>query len=225
MEDTLKDGYCFSKDLAQIKRGTSFLKREYFVGKQNASNQEFVEMITKQSLDSGLIAESNTFGLLKSDSPADDHKRLSDLKNRYMDPKLDALSTLPSPVYGEILFNYFIRDNARHLLNERNLPASDNFYCITPKTKDFRIIHWVVANSRQYVDSLVRASRAQGSGLRKLQMFEYANSQIPDYRKFSALQNRALDDIGRTAISDNWSLNELQDTASNQLAKIGFSSD
>ena len=222
VDSSPEEGFCLVKDLAHIKRGTSFLKRDYFVKKNPEKNFTYSEMITKQTLSSGLVAESNTFGLFKSGTPRNDAKALAQLKELYSDSKLDSLISLPNPVYGEILFNYFIRDNARHLINLRNLPASDNFYCITPKNPNFRITHWVIANSSQNVKNLINASRGQGSGLKKLQMFEYANSQFPDYRNFTNLQLRTFENIGRTAIEENWSLDDLQATATGQLAKIGF---
>jgi adenine-specific DNA-methyltransferase len=222
VDNPTKEGFCLASDLAIIKRGTSFLKREYFVRKHPDDNLKYMEMVTKQSLSTGLQVEPNAFGLFKTDSPTEDTALLVNLRKKYQDPKLETIVSLPSPVYGDILFNYFIRDNARHLINENHIPASDNFYCITPKNPEFRVAHWVIANSSQYIQNLINASRGQGSGLRKLQMFEYANSLFPDYRKFTSVQNRAFESIGRAAINESWKLSDLQAISTNQLVNIGF---
>ena len=219
---SVPNGYCLLSDLANVKRGTSFLKREYFVNKSNENDSKFIEMVTKQPMASGLLVESNIYGLFKSNKPAEDIEKLEQLKKFYNDPKLQELSALPTPIYGDILFNYYIRENTRHLLNEKNLPASDNFYCVTPKNRDMRIVHWVVANSDQNIKNLLSASRMQGSGLRKLQLFEYVNSYFPDYRKFKSEDIRIINEIGNTAIAEIWPLEQLKENATKQLHRIGI---
>jgi tRNA1(Val) A37 N6-methylase TrmN6 len=216
------EGYCLLSDLATVKRGTSFLKREYFVNISTSSDTNFIEMVTKQPMASGLIVKSNTYGLFKSDKPAEDVKALEQLKKLYDDPKLQNLSILPTPVYGDILFNYYMRENIRHLLNEDNFPASDNFYCVTPKNRSMRVVHWVLANSDQTIKRLLTASRMQGSGLRKLQLFEYVNSFFPDYRKFESEDIRAINEIGSSAIAENWPLEQLRENATNELHRLGI---
>lgn len=219
----VQDGYCLLSELAHVKRGTSFLKREYFVDKNAGNDSNFIEMVTKQPLTSGLLAEANTFGLFKSDNPSIDNEKLEQIKKNYNDSKLQELNTLPTPIYGEILFNYYIRENIRHILNQKNLPASDNFYCITPKNKDMRIVHWVIANSNHSITNLFKASRMQGSGLRKLQLFEYVNSQFPDYRRFHSRDIHILNDVGIAAIAEGWPLEILRENATNQLLRIDIS--
>ncbi len=216
------EGYCLLSDLAYVKRGTSFLRREYFVKKNAENESRFIEMVSKQPMSSGLLVESNAYGLFKSDKPAEDIEKLEQIKKMYDDPKLQELSALPTPIYGDILFNYYIRENTRHLLNEKRLPASDNFYCVTPKHKEMRIVHWVLANSEHNVKNLLTASRMQGSGLRKLQLFEYVNSFFPDYRKFTSEDIRIINEMGSTAISECWTLEKLKENATNQLRRIGI---
>ena len=216
------EGYCLLSDLANVKRGTSFLKREYFVNKNAENDSKFIKMVTKQPMASGLLVESNTYGLFKSDKPAEDIVKLEQLKKLYNDPKLQKLLVLPTPIYGEILFNYYIRENTRHLLNERNLPASDNFYCVTPKNSEMRLVHWVLANSDQNIKNLLKASRMQGSGLRKLQLFEYVNSCFPDYRKFKSEDIRLIHEIGYTAIAESWPLEQLKENTTRELHRLGI---
>ncbi len=218
----IPDNYCLLKDLAIVKRGTSFLKREYFLDKKAGNDSNYIEAVSKQPITSGLLVEPNTYGLFKTNNPSEDIARLNQIKKIYNDPKLNELSALPTPVYGDILFNYYIRDNMRHLLNLRNIPASDNFYCVKPKNEKMKIVHWVVANSKQNCQSLIKASRLQGSGLRKLQLFEYVNSYFPDYRKFTAREITEMNEIGNSAINEDWTLQVLQENATNLLTKLGF---
>ena len=221
-DDYVPEGYCLLSELATVKRGTSFLKREYFVDKNSQDDSAFIEMVTKQPLTSGLLVESNSYGLFKSDNPSEDIAKLEQMKKFYDDPKLQELSALPTPIYGDILFNYFIRENTRHLFNQKGLPASDNFYCVSPKSKEMVVVHWVLANTEQNIENLLKASRMQGSGLRKLQLFEYVNSHFPDYRKFRSEDIRIINEIGSAAIAENWSLEKLKESATYQLKKIGI---
>jgi len=222
---SVPQGYCLLGDLANVKRGTSFLKREYFVKKNTENDTKFIEMVTKQPMASGLLVESNTYGLFKSGNPAEDIETLKQLKKLYSDPKLQEISALPTPIYGDILFNYYVRDSIRHLLNEKNLPASDNFYCVTPKNRKMRLVHWVLANSDQNVKNLFTASRMQGSGLRKLQLFEYVNSFFPDYRIFKFDDIQIIHEIGKRAIAEKWPLEQLKEYATNQLHRLGIHND
>ncbi len=215
-------GYCLLSELAEVKRGTSFLKRQYFVDANPNSDSKFIEMVTKQPLPKGLLVESNTYGLFKSENSNEDKVQLERIKRIHKDPKLQQLSELPTPIYGEILFNYYFRENTRHLLNEKNLPASDNFYCVTPKSREMTIVHWVLANSQQNIKSLLSASRMQGSGLHKLQLFEYANSFFPDYRRFDLMDIRIINKIGNRAIAENWSLEILNKRATKELIRLGI---
>jgi hypothetical protein len=85
-----------------------------------------------------------------------------------------------------------------------------------------RLVHWVVANSDQNIKNLLTASRMQGSGLRKLQLFEYVNSYFPDYRKFISEDIRIIHEIGYTAIAESWPLEQLKENATKQLRRIGI---
>ena len=220
--DKVPAGFCLLSDLATIKRGTSFLKREYFVAKNIGDIPGSIPMISKQPMESGLMARSNSFGLFQTKDFANDNAILQKLKEHNFDEKLDSLKNLPLPVYGNILFNYFIRFNPRHLLNELGLPASDNFYCVTPNVSQLYKVHWVISNSKQYINQLISSSRLQGSGLRKLQLFEYSESAFPDYRKFSDADIRSFNKIADNAISEDWSLEDLIDASSNLLLALGY---
>lgn len=215
-------GYCFVSELGKVKRGTSFLKRQYYVEKDPEIPEFYTPMITKQSITSGLLVESNAFGILSTGNEQKDLINLQKVNNsRHLDG-LQSVTSLPLPVYGDILFNYYIRDNARHLLNINNIPASDNFYCFTPFNADLRIVHWVLSNSSQYVKNLISASRTQGSGLRKLQLFEYAKSHFPDYRLFSQEIVKDINDLGQTAIQEKWPLQKLIAVSTSKLNSLGL---
>jgi tRNA1(Val) A37 N6-methylase TrmN6 len=219
---TAADGFCFVSDLATVKRGTSFLKREYFIRTEKSDSSPLKSIITKQSLTQGLIAEPNAYALFKSDSPERDLELLRDLRKEFESEQLDNLKSLPVPVTGPILFNYYLRDKVRHLLNTDELAASDNFYCISPIDPDSAMIYWVIANSTQAINALLKNSRAQGSGLRKLQLFEYSSAEFPDYRNFTTDEIERVREIGIKAIEERWSYELLRSSSTTLLVELGY---
>ena len=217
-----RDGYCRISDLAACRRGTSFVKRDFFVCSQPDESVGHRPLLTKQPLSRGLLVVANTYGALETDDPFRDEQTLLQLRKRHAPSRLDTVRALPRPVVGEIVFNYYLRKSPRHLLNPAKIPCSDNFYCINPIDADSTVLHWVVANSRQAVSQLIASSRSQGSGLRKLQLFEYQQCLIPDYRLFGERLRAEILEIGALAIVESWSAEQLCSEASLALTNAGF---
>jgi hypothetical protein len=88
------------------------------------------------------------------------------------------------PLSAPILFNYFLRNGPRHLLNPNAIPASDNFYLIQPHATDV-LTAWMLLNTPAFARGLLEASRNAGAGLRKLQLYEYKSAIVPDWRTLS----------------------------------------
>lgn len=215
-------GYCAIHELVSVKRGTSFLKREFFVRDALTDNYEFTPIITKQSVKQGLIAEMNGNAILKSNSHEKNIEALEKLKKEFESSKLQELKSLPNSVTGPILFNYYLRDNIRHLINPNRISASDNFYCVTPNNSDSIVVYWVISNSSQAINALVRNSRTQGSGLRKLQLFEYLESEFPDFRIFKKPDFEKIHSLGLRAIEEKWSYDVLKEASTSILSELGY---
>ena len=214
--------YCPISELASVKRGTSFVKREYFVVAEPNRGSSFIEMVTKQPPSIGLKVKANAFGLFESGTSDQDEIQLNILKQAIKDPKIISLKSLPKPVVGDIIFNYYLRDNPRHLLNVLRIPASDNFYCLKISNQRNVLPHWVMANSIQSKNRLIESSRKQGSGLRKLQLFEYLRCGFPDYRNFSDFELDRFTELGSDAVLGNWGLDQLSTESTKLLIDLGF---
>ena len=96
-----------------------------------------------------------------------------------------------------ILFNYYLRRRPKHILNLEMRVYSDNFYGITPRD-GLSPYCWLAAlNSTISAVGILANARNQGSGLAKLQLFEYRDSLILDIRKWSRHELDVLESFGR----------------------------
>lgn len=89
----------------------------------------------------------------------------------------------PAP-YAPILFNYYLRHRPRHISNPKRYYA-DNFYGLTP-ISDIDIKALVaLLNSTCVCSEILYRVRNQGSGLAKVQLYEYRETWIPDWTSIS----------------------------------------
>ena len=169
---------CLS-DLLNISRGTSFPSREIFIASQDEKFYQYAIPIVmkpsdkKQCYISNGDAKAYFFGLNKEldiflKKNCDDN----DIKVQRINPKK-----------GKIFLNYYIRNQPKHLYNENNIIASDNFYVGTPKDNFPAELAWLLLNSTNYKNNIMNAARNQGNGLKKLQAYEYKAALVDDWRQ------------------------------------------
>lgn len=116
-------------------------------------------------------------------------------------------------VSSKIIFNYYIRKFPKYILNPFNLPIADNFYAIEPKDFDYECA-WVLLNSKQYQDAILKAGRPQGNGLMKIQVYEYKKAIVPDWRVLTEKQLRELKRIALTCQKENLNASDISFLAS-----------
>lgn len=98
-----------------------------------------------------------------------------------------------------ILFNYYIRSNPRFLLNEELLPFSDNFYGLYPREIDSHIA-WILLNTPTFLNYLLVDARNQGNGLKKMQLYEFNDAYIPDWRLLKVEDKLKLQKLAQSLI-------------------------
>ena len=195
-------GFVEVSKVADVKRGTSFLKREYFID-ENGVDERLVPILTKHKNRESFIASTNVFAYLASNNKAEDLRILAELYEKYCDVRLENLGGLPALTTAPILFNYYFRNSTKHLFNPKSVPVSDNFYCITPKKEINNYVHWLISNSDLFEYELLLKARNQGSGLNKLQIYEYKRLLIPDYTKFNPKYFSDLNECALKLIKEN----------------------
>jgi hypothetical protein len=105
-------------------------------------------------------------------------------------------------VRSKVIFNYYFREEPRFLLNPYELPIADNFYAIRPFNFNEECA-WILLNSSHYKQSLIKTSRPQGNGLRKIQVYEIKNAVVPDWRKLSKYEINLLTEVAKKCKTEN----------------------
>ena len=103
------------------------------------------------------------------------------------------------PPKAPILFNYYIRNLPRHLLNPIG-PYSDNFYGLNWDGDIPAEAVLAIMNSTVVRKEILSRARNQGNGLYKLQLFEYRDVHIPDLRDFDRKTIKKLAGMGAKLI-------------------------
>jgi hypothetical protein len=99
------------------------------------------------------------------------------------------------PPHAPFLFNYYLRHRPRHLYNPHRAYA-DNFYGLTPTCPIAPQAALALLNSTCFCVEILAQARNQGSGLAKVQLYEYRQARLPDWRLFGETTLRRLERCG-----------------------------
>jgi SAM-dependent methyltransferase len=100
-----------------------------------------------------------------------------------------------TPPKAPIIFNYYLRNRPKHINNNRIF--SDNFYGLTPITESTPLSAWMaVLNSSAACVEILSRARNQGSGLAKVQLFEYRQAAILNVSDLVLRDQRILSKLG-----------------------------
>lgn len=97
--------------------------------------------------------------------------------------------------HAPFLFNYYLRNRPRHLYNP-DRAYSDNFYGLVPHVAVDPFVALALLNSTCFCVEIMAQARNQGSGLAKVQLFEYRRARLPDWRRFTGQGLRHLQVLG-----------------------------
>lgn len=222
-ETECHDGLVNLEELVETRRGTGFSLRKLFIAQPSDSIFSLSSpFFVKQAKLKGLVVESDTFAYFFNDNSSG-----LKLAHEWLDKKAEMmgveLKKISYPkVIGSILFNYYMRDKPRHLWNPDSIPASDNFYVSNVKHNFPGQVAWLLLNSDYYMSSILTASRNQGNGLSKIQLFEYKKIRVPDWRKLSLEKINFLREIADGLISANADYDTVKSIANNHIKGIFY---
>jgi adenine-specific DNA-methyltransferase len=191
-----------------IRRGTGTLFNDFFIFGDKVFDRHTVEIIKTVSKIKRFMVLDEFDYILSYDSNNTD-KRVEDyLKDiasmvrkepdRYM-----ALSkrikdsrhwyVIKPPRGGDIIFNYYMRDNIHFIYNPYHITTSDNFYNIY--VGDDRYENFCILNSSLTRYALLKFSRSQGSGLFKIQLAQFKDIPIMDVKRMDMDSRKSLREL------------------------------
>jgi len=189
-------------ELVDCKRGTGLISSKLFIANQdNPYINEAQPFLKKQPLNTLIVTHENikqkAFLFQKNEKisiPLQEWlkkeaihlcRNTKHTKTLFDKIQLNSKWMKHSVHKAPILFNYYIRNNPRYLLNQELIPYSDNFYGIYPKNLETKVI-WLLLNTPTYIKYILKNARNQGNGLIKLQLYEFKNALVPDWRLFDS---------------------------------------
>jgi hypothetical protein len=190
---------------ATLKRGTAACINEYFLHPSKKFKESVPIIKDIGRIKHYSMEEPTAYLLLAGKNPSADLKEyLEGVKAEILyDPgqysavrNKIAVTDYWYKVYvkkpGNFLFNYYLRNNIDFILNEQLYYASDNFYVLQiPSSVN---VYLAVLNSSFTRNAILRNSRSQGNGLKKLQLYEF--KEIPVIN-LSMLTQSALDQLNK----------------------------
>ncbi len=206
-------------DLMHVRRGVGLISRKIFIAKEaDPFYNSSVPFLMKQRKPDCLLATSDSRAYFIDN--VDDKKLLKWLESRINNGSENLTRLSHKKVSGPILFNYYIRNNPRHLWNVNMDVVADNFYVGSTKNEFPNSVAWLLLNSDIFLESILLSGRNQGSGLKKLQLYEYKDAVVPDWRKITNKHIQELDVVAKQLIMQNADSNEVKSTINTKLREI-----
>lgn len=100
-----------------------------------------------------------------------------------------------------IWFSYFVRNDMKFIINERNVIARDNFYVINPRVDKY--LAFAALNNYYTYYQLETAGKKYGAGLLKLQRYDIENLLFPNFGDFSEVEIKMLCELSKKMIEDD----------------------
>lgn len=97
-----------------------------------------------------------------------------------------------------ILFSYFVRNDMKFIMNDRDTAVRDNFYIIKPKID--RWVLFALLNNYFTYCQLEENGKRYGAGLLKIQTYDIENLTFPDCDKFFLRDKQLLIGLGKRLV-------------------------
>jgi len=224
-------------ELVKIRRGTSLLNTRVFLASRSDKYYKYAQKFIKKSIKiDGLIVKQNhpeKAYLFDTNSVIPDKfpQWLEEKVDKFKIGSLKIMSLqerkkkcpkrwfLHSIIKSKIIFNYYIRNHPRYFFNPLEIPIADNFYAIYPIDFD-DYCAWILLNSSYYQKAILDVSRSQGNGLHKVQVYEYKQAIVPDWRLFSREKLKKIRKEAQSCIDKHSSITEITEIGNRYIKEI-----
>ncbi len=191
-----------------IQRGISCIANKFFIHKEKAFDEAipFVKNVT--AIQTFKVKNELSYLLAIKDSVSSKTSEHLEIAKRLILNDANNFKALKRQIStdqnwykvklkgpGNLLFNYYLRKNIDFILNEDLHYCSDNFYSL--HIENHLLAHFAIFNSTFTRISILLHSRAQGNGLRKIQLYEFKNIPVIDINSLSPMAISQLEKIGK----------------------------
>jgi len=188
-------------------RGTSSPSNKHFLFRTNDA-KGLTPVLKKTPKDAyGLSLKDAVYAL--AISPKEDrievHEHLEKIKQEALRTASDSLKEKirNDPFWykfiikpgGEIIFNYYFRNNPRFILNPNNIATMGNYYNISCPLVMYETFSLLNSSVTRY--ALLRNSKNQGNGLLKIQLYKFNQIPVLSLSKFTKNELEGLNRLGK----------------------------
>jgi hypothetical protein len=196
----------------KIRRGISPKTNKYFLFEKRRF-EETTELVKDvKSIDNFEVNQGSIKFLLDAESPSGEvADYIEEVREKIIEQ--DRYKTLTSEIRereqwykinkvdsGNFLFNYYIRNRIRFIHNPERKLASNNFYILNIAENEALMA--ALLNSSFTRLGVLREGRNQGSGLRKIQVYEFENVPVINPDKLNKSERLRLEQLGRKLLTD-----------------------
>lgn len=198
-----------------IQRGTSAIINSYFIFLKNELPDLKPIIKDVSQIKTYAVSKENAYILVANGSISNETKQ-------YLESVQDKIFKTPAQKFvavkrnietkkdwykinlkatGNFIFNYYLRNNIDFIYNPNKILSSDNFYILNIPNDE--LAYFAILNSSFTRLSILNKSRSQGSGLRKIQLYEFKEVKVINIKKLSETAISRLKLLGEELMSIN----------------------
>ena len=177
--------YIELKNLFNIKRGLGLKSKKTFTFNQDSESiflkytKDFI--LNAKSIDNSTHKITTHKAFIFEEEIGIPTELKEYLKNKYLNLHNKNLNTVThKEKKSQILFNYFFRERPYFYENKKLYNASDNFFLLDFENLKSKTLVKLL-NSDLYINPIIDCSRSLGSGLNKIQLYEFKNVKVPNW--------------------------------------------
>ena len=210
-------------------RGTSSPANKHFLFRDN--NEEFSPILKKTPQDTYSMSLKDAvyaFAVSPDNNKPEIRERLEQIKQELLETGSDSLKQkikndlywykFPLKPGGEILFNYYFRDNLRFILNEDNVATMGNYYNISCSSYMYETFALLNSSLTRY--AVKRYSKSQGKGLRKIQLYKFNQIPVLSLKQFTDDELIILKKLGKLLATNENVINDIDDVVLKRYCQL-----
>ena len=198
-----------------IQRGTSAIVNNHFIFSEKIYPELRPIIKDVYRIKTYKVSKENAFILALNGSISDQTKEyLDSVKNKILDAPSNKYKAVKKGITsnenwykiktkscGNFIFNYYLRNNIDFIYNPNKYLSSDNFYSVNIEHSE--LVYLAILNSSFTRLDVLNNSRSQGNGLRKIQLYEFKEVKVVDFKKLSSKSIKELERLSESLILTN----------------------